>query len=188
MHAYLSPEDRSDLKDILSFFQRHRENGKHEIDTKDAMFAWKLLGVKPRGHELIGVKRLPIASLSKLTGEIVHRNTSELENSITRIYRMLRRKLDEDKDREGIDAETFWIFLKKSCGIEDLSKREATALLNRISRREGVLDIDSFYTFMTQKLSVEQDDEDESCDEEEEEIAERESNRLLSELSSKSEL
>ena len=181
----LSPEDSQDLKDVLSFFQRHREDGAHNIDTKDATFAWKLLGVKPRGHELVGVKRLPVASLSKLTGEIVYRNTSELDNTIMRIYRMLTRKLDEDEDQEGIDVETFWIFLKKSCGIEDLSKREAAVLLNRISRREGVLDVDSFFTFMTQKLSAEQDgkEEDES-DEEEDEIAEKESKRLLSELSS----
>ena len=110
----LSPEDSQDLKDVLSFFQRHREDGAHNIDTKDATFAWKLLGVKPRGHELVGVKRLPVASLSKLTGEIVHRNTSELDNTIMRIYRMLTRKLDEDEDQEGIDVETFWIFLKKS--------------------------------------------------------------------------
>jgi hypothetical protein len=190
-HSYhLSPEDTRDVNDIFSFFQRHRKDGKHDINTKDASFAWKLLGVKPRGHELVGVKRLPVSSLCKLTGEIVHRNASEVDNTIMRVYRMLTRKLDEDENgRDVIDPDTFWIFLKKSCGISDLSKSEATNLLNQISRREGVLDVDSFFTFMTKKLSVEEiKDDEENEEEKEEDIAERESNRLLSHLSSSSAL
>ena len=124
-----------------------------------------------------GVKSLPVESLSKLTGEIIHRNSSDVDDTIMRVYRMLRRQFEEDGVKK-IDVDSFWIFLR-SCGVQNLSKLEATGLLNRISCHEGLLDADSFFEFMTKKLSVEEElDLKVKEDDDEESVA----NELLSKL------
>lgn len=157
------PDDSNDLKIICSFFRdstlNKRVNNKRKVEradgadedslirTDNARYVWKLLGVKPTGHEIVGIQALPEKSFRSLTEEILARNASSPTDRLNRIFRMLSGNL-EGHDNVDVDAERLWMFLR-SCGATNMSRGEATSLLNLMSNQKDVFDEEAFVALMT---------------------------------------
>jgi hypothetical protein len=119
----LSNEDVRDIKAIYKY--KCRSDG--TIEPPTAFKIWNILGLAPKGHELIGVQALDMDKFLRLSGAINKRNFDEELNHLHKIFRIMDHQSRGTVTRQGLEA------MLISCG-QRISQTHLDTLMDKIDR------------------------------------------------------